>query len=566
MKTGMGLFLRLFDRASMRALKLMMVISTGLALLDFATLVVLYPVFSALISGDARGDALVPALGSWTPTALVMLAMAMLIARSAGEFASRVWWARKAGTAEVRLSSRLLRAYAYAPYSFHLTRNSSELMSRAVSQVNMATTSGLNGIANIGADMALLLATATALLFMNPFASLAAFAYVGAVGLTFSILSRKVVRTQTERQARHVGQVYARASTVLRGIRELTVADGRGPALESIAHSRTEMVHAQQRLIIVGELPRMALEVALYLAMLGTLVFVLGSEDAQGALPTIALFVFAAMRILPAVGRSLRTLTSVRAAVELGKALGAELTDVELRTLQVKSPSGLLPPRGNLTMDNIDFTYHKAGFALRSISLEVPFGSTLGIVGPSGSGKSTLLSLLLGLLPPDSGTITYGGASIGVGDAQWLRQVGYVPQEVFVLDDSVAANVALGDASPDGQRVRRALERAHLWDVVEAMPLGIETSLGEDGSRLSVGQKQRLGIARALYRRAHVLIMDEPTASLDPESEQKVVQTLESLRGEVSSIIVSHRLAPLAIADQVIRFESGTILGEEQLQ
>lgn len=557
-------FLLLFDPDSIRALKVMTVVSTVLALLDFASLLVLFPVFDALVSGGESSESIaLPVVGSWTPLGLVMLAMGLLILRSAGEFGAKAWWARRAGIAEVQLSSRLMYAYAYAPYSFHLSRNSSELMARAVAQVNMASAAGLNGVVSLGADLASVFAVALALLVMSPLAAVAVFAYIGVVGLGFALLSQKVVKTQTDQYSREVGQVYARAATVLRGIRELTVSGGRGAALGSIDQSRGEMVHAQQRLLLLGELPRMTLEVALYVAMLATLVLVLGSGDALHVLPTVALFVFAAMRILPAAGRSLRTLTSVRTGVEFGASLGKELADLDRLAPQEKRSAAALPPRGDLVLRNVRFSYDEGGLTLGPLSLEVPFGTTLGIVGPSGSGKSTLLSLMLGLLPPGRGNITYGDRAIGVADPAWLRRVAYVPQDVFILDDSVAANVALGDDAPDAIKVQTALERAHLWDVVLGMPDGVATQLGEGGSRLSVGQRQRLGIARALYREASLMIMDEPTAALDPESERRVVETLKELRGDVSTVLVSHRLAPLDAADCVITLESGNIVLNE---
>jgi ABC-type bacteriocin/lantibiotic exporter with double-glycine peptidase domain len=185
------------------------------------------------------------------------------------------------------------------------------------------------------------------------------------------------------------------------------------------------------------------------------------------------------------------------------------------------------------------------------------------VIGPSGAGKSTLLALLLGLLEPERGSVEYGDRSIGHAEPAWFRRVAYVPQDVFVLDDSVAANVALGDSRPDQDRILESLERAHLSEVVGTMADGLDTELGEAGSRLSVGQRQRLGIARALYRRASVLLLDEPTAALDPESEARIIDTLAELHGEVTIVLISHRPLPLNGADRVVRLEHGALVEVE---
>jgi ABC-type multidrug transport system fused ATPase/permease subunit len=198
---------------------------------------------------------------------------------------------------------------------------------------------------------------------------------------------------------------------------------------------------------------------------------------------------------------------------------------------------------------------------LKEVSICVPAGHMIGLAGESGSGKTTLLSLLLGLLPPRSGQITYGGADIGVGDRRWLSRVAYVPQDVFVVDDTLLANVALGDDNPNPDRALEALKRAHLGRVLDQLEDGLDTRLHEAGARLSVGQRQRLAIARALYRNATVLLLDEPTAALDQATEQQVMATLRELRGEVTVVVVAHRLTTIEGLDAIYVVDRGAVSG-----
>jgi ABC-type multidrug transport system fused ATPase/permease subunit len=212
-----------------------------------------------------------------------------------------------------------------------------------------------------------------------------------------------------------------------------------------------------------------------------------------------------------------------------------------------------------LVINEVTFGYGDDEPVLQGVDLRVESGEMVGVVGHSGGGKTTLMSIVLGLLPPSSGTVTYGDRPVQASDPHWYATVAYVPQDVYVLDDTVVANVAMGDAEPDLDRIRVALDRAQLLTVVEALPEGLQTRLQEGGARLSVGQRQRLGIARALYREARILLLDEPTASLDSDTEGQVVETLLRLKGEVTMVVVAHRLSTIANADRVLRMTDGKL-------
>ncbi len=194
-------------------------------------------------------------------------------------------------------------------------------------------------------------------------------------------------------------------------------------------------------------------------------------------------------------------------------------------------------------------------------------GESLGIVGPTGSGKSTLLDVMLGMLEPDSGRVTVDGAPLAECRDGWQRSIGYVPQDVYLVDDTLRANVALGwiGEEIDDERVHEAIHLAGLDDVVADLPAGVETIVGERGVRLSGGQRQRVGLARALYVRPSVLVLDEATSNLDQATEHRIVETLADLRGGVTMIVVTHRIASVRHCDRLLYLERGAIRAEGTL-
>lgn len=553
-------FLRLFDKETRRSLAIMGLATAFLSATEFVLLLVLYPVFVILATGS-RPDGATPFafVDTLSTTTLIVVSMALLAARSLAAFSSRVWWLGNSSAAESRLAGRLLGAYAYAPFPFHQRTNSSELAVKTITNVAHTCLSGLNGFVLLTSDLVTTFAVAAALVVADPQAAFSVFAYLGTLGAAFTVASRRLVRRETANFSRHLAKTHSKSATLLRGIRELTVADARDQALSSVRQSRDEMVKAQKRLLLLGEAPRVILEVALYLAMLTTLIFVLRTDSRADALSLLALYAFAGMRVLPSIARSLTTLTNMRTGIEMGLDIKTEIETAERLRNAEGLAAGPLPDRAVLTLEDLSFSYVPGLPILDRLHLEVPFGSSVGIVGESGGGKSTLLGLMLGLLAPQEGLIRYGDSPIGVADAAWHSRVAFVPQDPFIIDDTVLANVALGDHSPDEGRAMEALDRAHLLQDIACLPEGVHTTLAEGGANLSLGQRQRLGIARALYRNAQVMLLDEPTASLDSTTESNVVQTLAELKGLVTMVTVSHRDAALKHADVVYRLAEGVL-------
>jgi ABC-type multidrug transport system fused ATPase/permease subunit len=296
-------------------------------------------------------------------------------------------------------------------------------------------------------------------------------------------------------------------------------------------------------------------------------VAVIGAANFVGgraaALPAIGLILAGAFRFLPALNQVLFLVNQVQYN---GPAI--DLVEDELAAFNtVGGVDGVEAPLEpmfdkQLRLSKVWFSYPtRPDPALRGISLDIQRGHCLGIVGSTGSGKSTLLDVILGFLRPDSGSITLDGRPLADCVQAWQRHIGYVPQDVYLVDDSLRANVALGwrGDEVDEDAVADAIRLAQLEGVIASLPEGLETMVGERGVRFSGGQRQRLGLARALYVRPSVLVLDEATSNLDTATEQTIVETLGSLRDSLTTILVTHRLGALRLCDDVICLEHGKV-------
>ena len=290
------------------------------------------------------------------------------------------------------------------------------------------------------------------------------------------------------------------------------------------------------------------------------------------AVPILGAMAVAAMRLIPSANRIVTSFTLLRFGGN-----GLDTISSEMRNdfgfaeiIENKDEQGSAAEFcDRIEVEDVTFSHENASTpALTNVSFVIERNTSTGIVGPSGSGKSTLVDLLLGLLEPQKGEILVDGKNIHKGIRSWQNQIGYVPQHIFLYDDSLRRNVAFGipvNLIDDG-RVREVLKLANLGEFVDDLPQGLDTEVGERGVRLSGGQRQRIGIARALYRDPQILVFDEATSALDYESEERVMETIRGIQGERTVIIVAHRLSTVAQCDQLLRIENGHLEAEAKLE
>jgi ABC-type multidrug transport system fused ATPase/permease subunit len=280
--------------------------------------------------------------------------------------------------------------------------------------------------------------------------------------------------------------------------------------------------------------------------------------------PTLGLFAAAAFRLMPSVSRVLASVQAVRYAMPVINTLHEELK------LAAPEPAIRTTDQGRrfyreIRLTDVAYSYPGADTpALHGLTLAIKKGESVGFIGSSGSGKSTLVDVILGLLPPSNGSVLVDGQDIQEQLRTWQDQIGYVPQSIYLTDDTLRRNVAFGipDEHIDDAAVQRAIRDAQLEEFVGGLPNGVESIVGERGIRLSGGQRQRIGIARALYHDPSVLVMDEATSALDATTESGVMEAVTALRGSKTILIVAHRLTTVGQCDRIYRLESGTVVAE----
>jgi ABC-type multidrug transport system fused ATPase/permease subunit len=318
-----------------------------------------------------------------------------------------------------------------------------------------------------------------------------------------------------------------------------------------------------RRFSIAQTLPRFGLEILtiIGLAVLVSTMVLLDSELAE-ILPVLGLFGAAAFRLLPAVNRLINNFQIINVSRPQVDEVFKDL-DLPEPTNQKKSDRSVL--RNNITVNDISFSYSESlEDVVSEVSVKIGRGEAVGLIGSSGSGKSTLVDILLGLLEPKSGKVLVDGRDIYDDLRGWQDQIGYVPQSIFLTDDTLRRNVAFGLPNDmiDDDAVKSAIRSAQLEDFVANLSEGMETVVGERGVRLSGGQRQRIGIARALYNSPDVLVLDEATSSLDTETEHGVMQAVQALQGDKTVIIVAHRLSTVEYCDRLYRLENAQIVDE----
>jgi ABC-type multidrug transport system fused ATPase/permease subunit len=326
-----------------------------------------------------------------------------------------------------------------------------------------------------------------------------------------------------------------------------------------------------------SNLPRYAIEAFMITFLVGfTLLFIKLNQEQQNLSAVLGIFGLASIRLLPASGNLVSGLNVMRANAFSIDQLFFDLKNLEKenlifdlaskdktnRTLSIKSTDNILFEK-KIVLDKIVFQYPNTTHrALAQISLTIHKGQSIGIIGKSGSGKTTLVDVILGLFKPQSGEIKVDGISVYSDLRAWQNLLGYVPQSIFLIDDTLEHNIAFGvpDHLIDRDRLKNAVLLAQLNEVVEQLPNGIETIVGERGVLLSGGQRQRVGIARVLYHEREILVFDEATAALDNETEHLVTEATKTLSGSKTIIIIAHRLSTIEHCDRIYQIEEGKVI------
>lgn len=545
--------------------------SIFLAVLDMLGVAAMIPLTELLAGGSTDSGVLgviADIAGTHSTTALIPIvatAIAVLfVFKSLLALGFRWWLFGKTTRVSAMVSTELMRRYVLAPYAHHRSRRLSEVY-RNITAATAQASSVLLAVVSLCTDVLMLAGIVAVLAVTAPVVTLLTVALFAA----FVFGLQRMLR---HRQS-HVGEEVAEAGLqawqflmpALDGFREARLTSSASTFIDGFRASRLREARASREMGILSEIPRYSLEILFVIAIVGISLFLFANETPAAAFTILGVFAAAALRALPTLTRVSATLGTIRiGSVGLGIVLNV-VAELDKGGTHDERPRSELRYTGDIKLDHVAFQYPDAAESVfDDLCLTIPQNRTTAFVGSSGAGKSTLLDLILGLQEPTSGTIRCGDRSVLEDKASWYASLGVVPQDVFLTNDSVRANIAFGIArtNVDESRLQDVVEQAQLSDLIAELPDGLDTVVGERGVRLSGGQRQRLGLARALYRDPSVLILDEATSSLDNVTEHEITETLTELGGRLTIVIVAHRLSTVRHADNLIFLKDGRIEAE----
>jgi ABC-type multidrug transport system fused ATPase/permease subunit len=478
------------------------------------------------------------------------------------------------------ISKKILYFLSYKAASIS-SRLIGELLSRNISQINrrssqetlFAVTNGVQALllnvagTSIGvfADVFLMILLSVGLFVFDPIMAIGTFVLFGLVAMILYFLTQRKVSKLGEQISLTSVVSNVKILEVVHAFREIYVHDRQSYYADEISKTRYKLADSNAELSFVPSISKYVIEITMVAGaiLLSSVQFLL--HDSDQAIATLAVFIASASRIAPAILRLQTGLIAIKSNIGVAN-LTLEMIDFFSplgRRSYISTAFKCEYPGFNpsVMVNNASFTYEgNARRTVEELSLRVEPGQLIAFVGSSGAGKSTLIDLILGLRNPEEGEIFIGGLSPREALKKWPGAVSYVPQQVHISDSTILENVAFGFEFPEISLAWEALEIAQLAELVNSLPLGINTRVGENGSMLSGGERQRLGIARALYTKPKLLVLDEATSSLDSQTELHISSAIKKLRGDVTMLIVAHRLSSVVDADNVIFLRDGRII------
>ena len=468
---------------------------------------------------------------------------------------------------EKDLSVLMLGSYMKQSYTFFLNSNSGEII-RGVTSDNGAVVAALDNYCSLLNEMLTCVMIGIVLLMINPLMALAVLIIAGIIALlTVFVLKKKVAKYAVEtREA--FAERYKYVNETVSGIKEIDVMKRQNMFLKRFERASLKACENNTKYLWASMLPSRVIETVF---LTGLIVIVL-SVYKEGTDMTIIAAQFsalavAAIRILPAISNisgAINGLVYNRPAFEsaynniISSGNRRQLNDTDCNNENNTLKNNIF--NEEIDVNSIYWKYSdRLPYVLSDVTFSIKKGEAIGIVGESGAGKSTLADILLGVLIPQKGTITVDGKSIHDEDTLWHKMVGYVPQNVFLIDDTIKNNILFGidEKDADDRRLNDAIDKAQLRSFVDSQKDGIDTVLGERGVRISGGQRQRIAIARALYYDPDILVLDEATSALDNETENALIEAINALHGEKTLIIIAHRLTTIEKCDKVYEIKSG---------
>lgn len=467
---------------------------------------------------------------------------------------------------EYSIGKRLAEGYLHQPYSWFLSRNSADLGKTILSEVSQVIGNGIKPLIELIAKGVLSIAIIALLFVVDTKLALIVGSSLGfSYLLVFNLVRRFLIRNGEVRLKNNQLR-FTTLSEAFGAFKEVKFRNLEKYHLKIFSRSAHIFAKTLASLQILGLLPRFFLEAISFGGMLLIILYMMDkSENFNESLPIIGLYVFAGYRLMPALQQIYTSLTQL---VFVHSSIEKICNDIKnFKEVKKNQHSDIVRLDKEIKFKDVSYNYpNNSRTALKDINLTIPNKSTVAFVGPTGSGKTTAIDIILGLLEPQKGNIEVDGKNITKHNLlSWQQSIGYVPQQIYLSDDTVMANIAFGVdiKSVNHDMLKKAAKIANLHQFVdEQLPKKYETIIGERGIQLSGGERQRIGIARALYNNPKVLILDEATSALDNQTEKAVMNAINELSGDITIILIAHRLNTIKDCDIIFQLDNGKLLNK----
>lgn len=469
---------------------------------------------------------------------------------------------------QMRMSTKLMDCYLKKPYTFHLQKNTAEIVRSVTVDVSQLFTLVLNCLLLLS-ELLVSLMLGIFLLAMDIFITTFVIGFLAISMCLFFVIFRKKLKIYGLNNQKYNGQMIKWINQSLGGIKEIKIMHREQFFVNSFSYNGNEYAKNRKKFEFINQIPKLMLETICIVGMLILVAIMLFiGKDMSNLIPKLAVFAMAAFRLLPSINRINNYINIIlfhkpsidliyKDLKETNNLVNNKTKDAKVN--EIKTDFDL---NKTIEISHISFKYPQTNkYVFKNISFEIPIGKSTAFIGPSGAGKTTMADIILGLLKPEDGEILVNGINVYDNLRKWSEKIGYIPQTIYLSDDTIRNNIAFGieENKIDDKAIWKALEQAQLKEFIQNQKDKLNTLIGERGVRLSGGQRQRIGIARALYSNPEILVLDEATSSLDTETEQAVMEAIDSLHGKKTLIIIAHRLTTIENCDLVYEIKDNTV-------
>ena len=477
------------------------------------------------------------------------------------------------------LSITMLESYLSKPYSYHLVTNSAEIL-RGITTDTAGVASVVDGYSALIAEVITCILISIFLLVVSPFMAMGVLLISALTALGIIIGFKKKTAICGERCRNAFGRRFQYVNQSINGIKEITVMNRQRSFLSKFSETADEACRYNTSYLCIMKTPSRLIEMVFTSSLiLIAYAGVRNADNAAAVVTQLGTMAVAASRMLPSISNvvsDMNTLIYNRPSLEnayqnIVKISSEEHTMIE--RIETKNEQPIENERCHLKdriqVKDISWRYEEGRKnVLEDLSVDIRKGESVAFIGESGAGKTTLADIILGLFTPQKGEILVDGCDLQDMKDKWPQMIGYVPQNVFLIDDTLKNNIAFGlsDDEIDNEKIKAAVEQSQLMGTVAGLSKGLETELGENGIRLSGGQRQRIAIARALYYDPDILVLDEATSALDNETESAVMESIEKLQGQKTMIIVAHRLSTIRNCDTIYEIKGGRAVRRDKAE